>query len=100
MLALVVHLLHLSWIAESGKGQITTSTENSLQVDKLWPWEGKVRSIMLCNLSDPADAHHLKDCKDCFAAGTVLGILAGTGHAKENHLFHFPCWPLWCEREV
>lgn len=39
MLALGVHLLHLSWIAESGKGQIATSTENSLQVDKLWPWK-------------------------------------------------------------
>lgn len=39
MLALGVHLLHLSGIAESGKGQIATSTENSLQVDKLWPWK-------------------------------------------------------------
>lgn len=74
MLALGVHLLHLSWIVESGKGQITTSAENSLQVDKLLRWERKVRSIMPCNLSEPANAHHLKGCKHCFSAGAVLHI--------------------------
>jgi len=36
MLALGVHLPHLSWTVESSKGQIATSAENSLQVDKLW----------------------------------------------------------------
>lgn len=100
MLALGVHLLHLSWFAESSKGQITASTENSLQVDKVWPWERKVRSIMLCNLSEPANTHHLKDCKDSFIAGAVLDASAGTSHAKENNLFHLPCWALWCEMEV
>lgn len=100
MLALGVHLLHLSWTAESGKGQITTSTENSLQVDKLWPWEGKVRSIMLCNLSEPANAYHLEDCKDRFVAQAVLAIPAGISHAKENQPFHPLCWAPWYEKEV
>jgi len=100
MLALGVHLLHLSWIAESSKGQITTSTENSLQVDKLWPWEGKVRSIMLCNLSEPPNAHRLEDCKDRSVAGAVWAILAGTCHAKENQPFQPLCWALRCERDV